>query len=126
MELAGYESGDLNKRIGLYQEALGYYSADLFPYEHALINRGLGGVHSELSFAEEPHRNACKAADFYNKALDYLSLPEHRREFASTQYDLGTLYARLYEISGDREFLGRSVSAFEKAVEGYTPEESPD
>ncbi|MGH7891534.1 MAG: hypothetical protein ACREN0_04615, partial [Thermodesulfobacteriota bacterium] len=124
-ELAGYESGDLNKRIGLYQEALGYYSAGMFPYEHALIHRGLGGAHSELGFAEEPYENACKAADFYNKALDYLILQEHRMEFASAQYDLGALYARLYEISGDREFLGRSVSAFEKAVTCYTPEESP-
>jgi tetratricopeptide (TPR) repeat protein len=106
-ELAGYESGDLNKRIGLYQEALGYYSAGLFPYEHALILRGLGGAHSELGFAEEPFENSCKAADFYNKALDYLSKPEHRREFASTQYDLGALYLRLYEISGD----GRSSAA---------------
>ena len=125
-ELTGYEPRDLNKRIGLYQEALEYYPSGPFPYEHALIQKALGGAHSELSFAEEPLENACKAVDYYNKALEYLSLREHRREFASAHYDLGALYARLYDISGDREFLGRSVSAYEKSSAGYTPEESPD
>lgn len=109
--------------IASYQDALAFYSAEMFPQEYADGMSALGTLYRNFGDGEL-QANYRQAEQYYEAALAIYDPEVYPGEFARTQTDLGNCYL-LWRTANRRETLLRAIEHYRKALNFHTREAFP-
>lgn len=128
-ELAQYDGLDRQQQlldaIAAYERALPWRPVATAPLLRGMTLHSLGTAYRALAMLSAPPElsHLRQAECFYEQALELRQneLPS----YALTQDSLGNLYRDLAAVTGQRDYLTQSVEAFARALEVYTPADTP-
>jgi tetratricopeptide (TPR) repeat protein len=121
----------LEKGIGCYMEALGFYRPETEPpdaadgVEYVDTLTKLGSAYASLARHQEPVENLQKSIQAFQLALSFPTAGATADQFAATHKRLGDAYASMARQQEPVENLGQAIQAFHEAIEYQKLEEGP-
>ena len=114
----------LNSKVGL-EKTLSQFSLEQNPSFYAMLQYNLGDIEFMMETLDHEKRKDTESLLRFKEAQKVWTAESYPFNYAKVNQQFGYSYTKLYEHSGDIDYLYKAKQVFEEALEFYTIERYP-